>query len=113
MLTLQTGTGQTQNFYEALLAQLQRAGELSGLDTVEMEELTQWASMVTENHSQNISRARQMLMSGLPKFERITNEQRLQDAVIEAVLQATAKVRMAAVIRRPNKPPKVVIYLGR
>lgn len=112
MTQQQTGEEQVQNYLPKLLAQLRRTAERYGLDTVETEELTHWASMETETHSRNISELRQTLMNGLKGLSMITHRPELEDAFLSSILQAQDGIRYATVVRKPGKPGKVIAYLG-
>lgn len=113
MTQLQIGAELTQGYFAGLLRQLQRTAERYGLDTVETEELMQWASMAMESPSPSISALRETLITGLRELDSITSNPDREDGIISAVLQASPGVRYAAVIRKPGKPGRVIIYLGR
>ena len=113
MTQLQIGATLNQNFWQALLPGLQRTAARCVLDTAETEELMLWGSTVMETPSQSISQLRKTLTLGLKESDLIMSNQKLHDGVLTAILQAGKGVRYAAVIRKPNKPAKIVIYLGR
>lgn len=106
-----TGEERVADYSEALSRQLARAGARYGLDTARMAELTQLVSMATATHSQNISQLRATLMSGLKGLSWTTSEREKADGVLTAVIQASEGVRYAAVVRKPNKPTKVIAYM--
>lgn len=113
MIQLQIGEEQVRNYSARLLAQLLRVEERFGLDIAEMEVLTHWVSTATASHSQNISELRQTLMSGLKELSMIILSRALEDAVLESMLMAQEGVRYAVFIRKPGKPARVIMYLGR
>lgn len=108
-----TGEVQIRDYLQALSPQLQKAMELSGLDTVETEALTAWASTVMESHSPSSGLARRMLMSGLRESSSTMNDDAVHDAVLGAMMQAMTGVRYGVVIKRPGKPAKARVYIGR
>ena len=102
-----------RDYSEALLRQLQRTAERSGLDTVETEVLIQSASTEMENHSQSSSAAMKALTNGWRGLDLTMNKPGLEDALLATMLQAVKGVRYAIVIRKPDKPAKVTAYFGR
>lgn len=113
MTQSQIGAAQTPSYSQALLKQLQRVAERFDLDTVETEELTQLASMVTGTASRSTCQERGMLMAGLTALNSTTNDPVLKDAILAALCQAEPGVRYAAIIRKHGKPTKMIVYLTR
>lgn len=110
MTILQTGEVRTKLFLAALLPQLQKAGELCALDTVEMEELLAWVSTVMAIPTLSTSQLVATLTAGLEDLSWTTNETGDTDVLLSAILQAIMNVRMAGILRKPGKPAKVFIY---
>lgn len=100
-------------YYQDLSVQLQGLQGRYDLDTVETEALTAWVSTVTESHSLSFSQAMPMLNSGLKTLQRTTPDSNVADLAIMAMLQAIPGVRYAPVIRKPGKPVRVSVFLGR
>lgn len=98
---------------EKLLNQLPLTAALYGLDIQETEELTAWASTVTESPLQNSSQQLERLLSGLQELQKTTNSQYVVDAAITSLVQASSNVRYAVVVRRVGKPTQVIAYMGR
>ena len=107
MNTMLTGELRMQDYCAVLLRTLQERAELSGLDTAKTEALLDWASTEMANHSQNISRLRQTLMSGLKDFDWIMNDPPMRDSILCAFLLAQPNIGRAVVITKPGKPLQV------
>ena len=106
----QTGLELMPNYSERLSARLQSEAARSGLDTAEMAELTQWASTVMVNPSQNSAQRTETMLNGLKASEKIMSDERLLKTAVLAILQAHPAVRYASVLTRPNGRTRVVVY---
>ena len=111
MSVQQTGVAQDPNWSSNLSNQLQSTMARYDLDTVEMEELIAWGSTAMESHSPNSSQGIKMLMAGLKSLSAIMSDDEVFKAGWVAILQSRRDVRFAAVIDRPGKPQKIVVYL--
>lgn len=113
MTQLQIGAELTQTLSERLSNQLHSAAARYGLDTQETEALIASVFTETESRSQNSSREIKTWMTGLLASLPITSEPGLVDVIFISGMQALDTVRYAVILRKPNRPPKFRIYLGR
>lgn len=108
---LLTGGQQTPAYLRRLYNNLLRAAVRYDLDTVQMEALSAWASTGMVNPSPSISLAIRTLMNGWKALESITNDPNMLDIAMRATLEMRPSVRVAAVIRKPDKPIQVIAHL--
>jgi len=97
---------------QRLLSTLQLQAERFGLEQVETEELTAWASSEMENPSLNSAPLQQTLARGCKELSLTTKSKRMQGAFTVAMLQLHPGCRFAVVIDQERKVPRVIAYLN-
>lgn len=99
------------NELEQLSVQLQRSAALYDLDTAETEALTALESTVTASHSPNSTQKTKALTNGLKELPSTMNSDKLERALVQAILQSMPGVRYGAIVERVGGKRKVVAYL--